>query len=183
MSLSSSDYETFFTDMQETRFKPTKKYWWWYFIFYIIQWTRKVSIYVWINLCFHLLSSFTFSGWKTWDKSMSRKKTIKRRTYETNGPYDVFHIDRNDKLKMFGFTIHGFDLAYCFNHEQWSSCSCKLLSYSYYKFGQSTKYIYCEELQVFFTKNSDSFLYAASKGTSKQKHFVLGLNNLIFLGG
>ena len=38
---------------------------------------------------------------------MSRKKTIKRRTYETNGPYDVFHIDRNDKLKMFGFTIHG----------------------------------------------------------------------------
>ena len=38
---------------------------------------------------------------------MSRKKTIKRRTYKTNGPYDVFHIDRNDKLKMFGFTIHG----------------------------------------------------------------------------
>ena len=39
--------------------------------------------------------------------SMRRKKTIKRRTYETNGPYDVFHIDRNDELKMFGFAIHG----------------------------------------------------------------------------
>ena len=30
---------------------------------------------------------------------MRKKKTIKRRTYETNGPFDVFHIDANDKLK------------------------------------------------------------------------------------
>ena len=29
--------------------------------------------------------------------SMRKKKTIKRRTYETNGPFDVFHIDRNLK--------------------------------------------------------------------------------------
>ena len=39
--------------------------------------------------------------------SMRKKKTIKRRTYETNGPFDVFHIDANDKLKRFGFAIHG----------------------------------------------------------------------------
>ena len=38
--------------------------------------------------------------------SIHKKKTIKRRTYETNGPFDVFHIDGNDKLKWFGFTIH-----------------------------------------------------------------------------
>ena len=38
---------------------------------------------------------------------MRKKKTIKRRTYETNGPFDVFHIDGNDKLKRFGFAIHG----------------------------------------------------------------------------
>ena len=29
--------------------------------------------------------------------SMLKKKTIKRRTYETNGPFDVFHIDGNYK--------------------------------------------------------------------------------------
>ena len=39
--------------------------------------------------------------------SMRKKKTIKRRTYETNGPFDVFHIDGNYKLKMFGFVIRG----------------------------------------------------------------------------
>ena len=39
--------------------------------------------------------------------SMSKKKTIKRRTCETNGPFDVFHIDGNDKLKRFGVAIHG----------------------------------------------------------------------------
>ena len=31
--------------------------------------------------------------------SMRKKKTIKRRTYETNGPFDVFHIDGNYKWK------------------------------------------------------------------------------------
>ena len=39
--------------------------------------------------------------------SMRKKKTIKRRTYETNGPFDVFDIDANDKLKRFGLAIHG----------------------------------------------------------------------------
>ena len=39
--------------------------------------------------------------------SMRKKKTIKRRTYETNGPFDVFHVDGYDKLKRFGFAIHG----------------------------------------------------------------------------
>ena len=39
--------------------------------------------------------------------SMRKKKTIKRRAYETNGPFGVFHIDGNDKLKRFCFVIHG----------------------------------------------------------------------------
>ena len=39
--------------------------------------------------------------------SMRKKKTIKRRTYETNRPFDLFHIDENDKLKRFGFAIYG----------------------------------------------------------------------------
>ena len=36
--------------------------------------------------------------------SMRKKKTIKRRTYETNGPFEVFHIDENDKKKVLLFT-------------------------------------------------------------------------------
>ena len=39
--------------------------------------------------------------------SMRKEKTRRRRTYRTNGPFDVFHIDGNDKLKRFGFAIHG----------------------------------------------------------------------------
>ena len=39
--------------------------------------------------------------------SMRKKKTIKRRTCETNGPFDVFHIDGNYKLKRFGDAIRG----------------------------------------------------------------------------
>ena len=30
--------------------------------------------------------------------SMRKKKTIKRRTYEANGPFDVFHIGGNNKV-------------------------------------------------------------------------------------
>ena len=40
--------------------------------------------------------------------SMRKKKTIKRREYETNGPFNVFHIDGNNKLKRFGFALHGY---------------------------------------------------------------------------
>ena len=39
--------------------------------------------------------------------SMRKKKTIKRRTYETNGPFDVFQIDGNYKLKRLGVVIRG----------------------------------------------------------------------------
>ena len=40
--------------------------------------------------------------------SMRKKKTIKRREYETNGPFNVFHTDGNNKLKRFGFALHGY---------------------------------------------------------------------------
>ena len=36
-----------------------------------------------------------------------RSRTIQRRSYYTEGPGDVFHIDGNDKLKKWGFAIHG----------------------------------------------------------------------------
>ena len=40
-------------------------------------------------------------------ESMRKKKTIKRRTYETNGPFDAFQIDGNYKLKRSGVVIRG----------------------------------------------------------------------------
>ena len=35
------------------------------------------------------------------------RHSLKRRKYKTKGPNDVWHIDGNDKLKPFGFYIHG----------------------------------------------------------------------------
>ena len=37
--------------------------------------------------------------------SIRKKKTIQRKTYETNGPFDVFHIDGNYKLKRFDSSL------------------------------------------------------------------------------
>ena len=36
-----------------------------------------------------------------------RGKTINQRNYYTDGPGDFYHIDGNDKLKKWGFAIHG----------------------------------------------------------------------------
>lgn len=36
-----------------------------------------------------------------------RKNTLKRRVYDVNGPNHIWHIDGNDKLKRFGFSLHG----------------------------------------------------------------------------
>ena len=42
------------------------------------------------------------------DRVMERRqRAIKRRLYHCDGPFDVVHIDGNDKLKRFGFAIHG----------------------------------------------------------------------------
>ena len=37
--------------------------------------------------------------------SIRKKKTIQRKTYETNGPFDVFHTDGNYKLKRFDSSL------------------------------------------------------------------------------
>ena len=111
--------------------------------------------------------------------SMRKKKTIKRRTYETNGPFDVFHIDGNDKLKRFGFAIHGCidgfsrKLIWLFvsttNNDPLVAANFYLKAITNLgrapntlRMDLGTENVYCEELQVFFTKNSNSFLYTAS---------------------
>ena len=81
--------------------------------------------------------------------SMRKKETITRREYETNGPFDVFYIDGNNKLKRFGFAIHGcidgFSRKLIWLFVSTANIDplvvANFLSYSYYKFGQSTKYI------------------------------------------
>ena len=87
-------------------------------------------------------------------KSIRKKKTMKRRTYETNSPFDVFHIDGNDKPKKVGFTFHG-----CIDLKAIKSLG---RAPNTLRMDLGTENVYCEKLQVFFTKNSNSFLYAAS---------------------
>ena len=111
--------------------------------------------------------------------SMRKKKTIQRKTYETNGPFDVFDIDGNYKLKRFGFVISECIDGFC-RKLIWLFVSTTnndpLVAANFYlkaitnlgstantlRMDLGTENVYCEELQVFFTKNSNSFLYAAS---------------------
>ena len=111
--------------------------------------------------------------------SVRKKKAIKRKTYETNGSFDVFHIDGNDNLKRFAFAIHGCIDGFS-RKLIWLFVSTKnndpLVAANFYlkaitisgrapntlRMDLGTENVYCEELQVFFTKNSNSFLYVAS---------------------
>ena len=120
--------------------------------------------------------------------SMRKKKTIKRRTYETNGPFDVFHIDGNYKLKRFGVVIHGCidgfsrKLIWLFvsttNNDPLVAANFYLKAITYLsrapntlRMDLGTESVYCEELQVFFTKSSNSFLYAASTRNQRIEAF------------
>ena len=38
---------------------------------------------------------------------LRKKNKLNRRSYRSNGPNDVWHVDGYDKLKPFGFPIHG----------------------------------------------------------------------------
>ena len=106
--------------------------------------------------------------------STRKKKTVKRRTYERNGLFDVFHIDRNYKLKRLGFVIRecndGFSrkLFWLFfsttNNDPLIAANFCLKAVTNLRrtphtlrMDLGTENIYCEELQVFFAKNSDSF--------------------------
>lgn len=108
-----------------------------------------------------------------------RNRVIKRRRYESNGPWGVFHMDGNDKLKRFGFAIHGCIDGFS-RKLMWLSVSTTnndpLVIANYYlicikKYKQvpqllrmdgGTENIYCRDMQFFFTNSEDSFLNAAS---------------------
>lgn len=110
----------------------------------------------------------------------SRKyNTIKRRTYWSLGPGNVYHLDGNDKLKRWGFCIHGFVDGFSrkflwlvvasSNNDPLIIGNYYLQCISHYKFcprllrmDRGRENIYCEDLQVFFTGSTESFLYANS---------------------
>ena len=120
--------------------------------------------------------------------SMLKKKTMKRRTYEINGSFDVFHIDGNYKIKRFGFVIRecidGFNrkLIWLFvstaNNDPLVAANFCLRAITNLgrarntlRMDLGTEKVYCEELQVLFTKNSNSFLYVASARNQRIKAF------------
>ena len=117
-----------------------------------------------------------------------RHRTIVRRIYEVAGPLDVCHMDGNDKLKRFGFPIHGCidgfsrkllwltasttnnDPLVIANH--YLGCISRLgMVPRLLRMDLGTENVYCEELQVFFIKKSDSFLYAASTHNQRIETF------------
>eukprot|EP00794_Sanderia_malayensis_P002664 gene2664-3081_t len=85
-----------------------------------------------------------------------RGRVLKRKIYETNGPNDVYHIDGNDKFKQWGFYIpvgvDGFSQKFAPRQIRMD-------------FG--TENIYCEDLQVFFTNDADSFRYGRSTANQR----------------
>ena len=126
---------------------------------------------------------------------MRKKKTTKRKTNETNGPFDVFHIDGNYKLKRFGFVIRecidGFSrkLIWLFvsttNNDPLVAANFYLKAITNLgrtpntlRMDLGTENVYCEELQVFFTKNRNSFLYAVSGRNQQIETFWSRLKKL-----
>ena len=116
------------------------------------------------------------------------RNVIKRRIYETNGANDVLHIDGNDKLKKWGFCIHGavdgfsrkiiwLKVAttnndplvvanYYLDHVKIVKIVPKLV-----RMDRGSENIYVEDLQVFFTGNSGSFQYATSNRNQRIEAF------------
>ena len=119
---------------------------------------------------------------------LRRHRTIKRRIYETDGPMDVLHMDGNDKLKRFGFAIHGcidgfsrkllWLVVSTTNNDPlvianyYINCMSRLaLAPNTLRMDLGTENVYCEELQVFFTQKRDSFLYGGSTRNQRIEAF------------
>ena len=106
----------------------------------------------------------------------------------TEGPGDVFHIDGNDKLKRWGFAIHGCvdgfsrkimwlvvattnnDPLVVANH--FLTCIKKHgIVPKNLRMDKGNENIYCQDMQVFFTGNDSSYLYTASTRNQRIEAF------------
>ena len=100
----------------------------------------------------------------------------------------MFHIDGKDKQKRVGFAIHGCidgfsrKLIWLFlsttNNDPLVAANFYLKAITNLgrapntlRMDLGTENVYCEELQVFFTENSNSFLYATSTRNQGKEAF------------
>ena len=74
------------------------------FVGYRRMWARlkKKGIFVQRSRVMTLLRELDPDGVES-----RKKKRLRRRAYSTKGPNYIWHIDGHDKLKLFGFSIHG----------------------------------------------------------------------------
>lgn len=116
------------------------------------------------------------------------RNVIKRRIYQTLGPNDICHIDGNDKLKKWGFCIHGaidgFSRKLLWLKVSTTNNDPLVIANFYLEFvtkhkivpnvvrmDRGTENIYVEDLQVFFTNDRNSFLYATSTRNQRIESF------------
>ena len=107
------------------------------------------------------------------------RNVIRRRVYETKGPFHVFHIDGHDKLKKWGFALHGgidgFSRIVLWlnvsttNNDPLVVANYFLQCVTRYKmapkrlrFDRGNENIYCQDIQTFLTKTEDSYRYGSS---------------------
>ena len=115
-------------------------------------------------------------------------KVTKRRIYEIDGPGDVFYMDGNDKLKWWGFAIHGcmdgFSRKILWLRVATTNSDPIAMANYYSDFISRSKFcpkvlrmdrgnenIYCEDLQVFLTGDLESFFYARSVRNQRIEFF------------
>ena len=99
--------------------------------------------------------------------------------FKAGGSLNIIHLDGNNKLKRFGFAIQGaidgfsrkllWLVVSTTNNDQIVVANYYLKFVSKHwrapntlRMDLGTENIYCQDLQVFFTKNEHSFIYAAS---------------------
>ena len=118
------------------------------------------------------------------------RTVIKRRIYETKGPHEVYHIDDDDKLKMWGFYIHGavdgfsrkiLWLKIATTNKDplvianfYPNCvKSYMIASRLLRMDKGTENIYLEDLQVLFTDNVESLDTVHQSEISESKLFGL----------
>ena len=122
--------------------------------------------------------------------------TIKRIIYFSEGPGDIYHLDGNDKLKRWGFCIHGcvdgFSRKILWlnvsssNNDPLIIANFFLQCVNKYRFvpcllrmEKGLENIYVEDLQVFFIRRNDSYLYGASTRNQRIEAFWSRLKKVL----
>ena len=103
------------------------------------------------------------------------RNVIRRRVYETKGPFHVFHIDGHDKLKKRGFALHGGIDGFS-RKVLWLNVSTTnndpLVVANYFftvckRLDRGNENIYCQDIHTFLIKTEDSYRYGSSVRNQK----------------